>query len=188
MKYIFDFDRVLYATDALIDFINQHNLQDTPRGRALETALDEHNFDWESLVADSAKSFLASHLGECAIVSSSYSRRRGDNNNAEGEDEFQEIKLKRSGVASLVNDQYRITRESKAEAYKEFISDDSIVLDDEIVHLREAEQLGARLVWFRTKHNVMGATPEGKPEHIEGGSVTSFAQFVKLDEEWKKKV
>lgn len=182
---IFDFDRVLFDTDRLIDFIDEHGLEDIPRGPELEKALDEAGFNWKEFVFPGVAEYLAANT-DCVIVSSSYSRNREDNVDEEMEKMFQKIKIERCGLAELMEDRIEITGESKELAFEKYAGEGNIIVDDEIEHLHVAERLGYKPVWFRTKKNLMSTTKEGMSEHIRGGMVTNFEQFIELEKELEK--
>jgi hypothetical protein len=191
MKYILDFDRVLFDTDRFKAFLQDVGLGELPREETLLVKIEEAGINWKEFVNQDVLKFLRENGKDCIVVSSHVSRNRKDNNSStEGRAFFQNEKIKRAGVTDLVHE-VRITGAEKQEALTELIrehGENLVFLDDEPAHVRAAEELGYRAILFsptETTSHVGGSeecTESGRSERV-----TAFREFVKLMGEGEKK-
>lgn len=191
MKFILDFDRVLFDTDRFIKDLEAEGINTSNRGRALLEEIEKARINWEAYVYPGVKEFLETHGRRCSVVSSSFSRS-GDNDNGQAEhDIFQREKIMRSGIGKVLNEeQIRITGEHKREmfAHLKEASVLTVLLDDEPEHLEAGEALGFRTVKFLTSKNQTGSL-EGGPTGFESMyRVRSFEEFVELVRSWENEM
>lgn len=194
MKYILDFDRVLFNTDAFSARLKETGLH-MPRGSALLEAIEEQGIDWEEFVYPAAREFLAQHGSDCVIVSSFISTYRGDNSvDTDSLEFFQREKIKRSGLHDLVGGQVYVVGESKEEALSELrhsFAEPLVFIDDSPRQVKYARELEyEKVVWLSTAKELFSnpiEAPSFVAEHIEGVErVTSFAAFMELVKKWKQ--
>lgn len=190
MKFILDFDRVLFDTDEFIAALKEKSIDTIERGPALLEAVEEKGIDWTEFIDGSVREFLHAHGSDCVIVSSYVSRHRGDNLDPAQERAWQEGKIERSGLGGLVQ-RVIVTDHSKADEFaalqKEFPGETITLLDDELEHVRAGEQFGFRSVRFATEKNRAQRSLEGAPPSPETfPTVDSFRAFIALVETWKK--
>lgn len=180
MRYILDFDRVLFDTDSFSQRLKLEGLGEMERGRQLVDMVEEKGIKWSEYVFDEVFAFLSEHGDESVILSSFVSRVRGDNDATEAELEFfQTEKITRSGVAKPVSKVVVLAEEKLSELGKLF-QPGAVFIDDEFKHIQAAQKIGYRVVWKRTKHNEM------LPVSDDIASVNSFEEFVALMKTWNQ--
>lgn len=188
MKFVLDFDRVLFDTDAFIAKMEEEGLGDLPRDHELLDAVEAKGIDWQEFVNPGVLEFLQTYGQDCTIVSSYISRNRGDN----VEDEsilknFQEEKIKRSGLYKLVSENV-MTGRSKMADLESLYTKGAVLVDDEPEHIKAAKKLGFKTVWYMTPKKLF-TNPERPSESIaelmEGDKVSEFNEFVDLVKDWE---
>lgn len=188
MRYVLDFDRVLFDTDAFIKELKDKGIYEIPRGPDLLRAVVEKEIDWTAFVHPGVIDFLKTHGEECTIVSSYFSRKRLDNEpSAQDLELFQSEKIRLSGLSGLVK-KVIITGESKEAALKGLyqVNEHMILLDDEREHIEVGKKLGYQTVWFQTPTHRVDL--EGAFERLdELHRVDSFTAFVELTQQWNLK-
>jgi methionine salvage enolase-phosphatase E1 len=183
MKYILDFDEVLFNTTALKEKMEELGISEVQRDISLlETIFEKDpNFKMEDLVFPNALEFLKEHGKDCIVVSSASSIKSENNTNQEAQKEFQLKKIVLSGIGELVED-VRVVGAEKKEALskimKEF-GEELVFLDDQEVYIREAQELGIKSVWMDREGKGHLTGPEGVPTMLEFPRVGNFAEFVK---------
>lgn len=196
MKFVFDFDRVLFDTDQFVKDLRSAHVYDEGVTRNVSLLADakESGINLEDYVNQEAVAFLKQHGGESAIVSSFQSRY--DDNNSGSDDEiaeFQREKIMQSGLGILVNQVY-VTAGDKTDALREVYSEGSFFVDDEPSNVEVAHDIGYRSIFFGTPKN-MFHNPEKIRDHsistvmenTEIMKVTSFEKFIELVTEWENK-
>jgi len=181
MRFILDFDRVLFDTDAFVAKLEELGIEHRIRNRALIEAVLAKGVSFESFVHEGVVDFLKKRGKEVVIVSSHFGRTTDDNENpAANPQEWQEMKIKLSGLSELV-EKVIVTARDKREAFAEIAAqaDEIIVLDDEPEHIAVARELGFRVFHYKTKRNTSFA-PEGAPRFETERTVSSFAEFAEL--------
>ncbi len=182
MKYILDFDRVLFDTDAFIAELEKEGLGEMDRDEALVTLINEKGIDLKEFVNEGVVDFLSKHKDDCIIVSSYVSRNRGDNDTSESDLVFfQNEKIRLSGLDVLVSEVI-VTGETKLteleNIYKKY-DGEATLIDDEKDHIAHAKEIGFDTFWVRTPKNLLSSA-EGVPDFVESKQLSSFAEFTKL--------
>jgi PleD family two-component response regulator len=185
MKYILDFDEVLFNTTALKKKMADLDIPETSRSpEVLQriTTLDT-SFTVESLIFPGAQKFLSEHGADCIIVSSATSETLANNTNLEEQLAFQMDKITRSGVKELAAAVY-IVGSSKRETLQgiqnllEEQGDDMVFMDDRERYVRESHSLGIKSI-------LMDRSCQKDLESSEFPRICSFAEFAELVEGWK---
>ncbi|MFT5037368.1 MAG: hypothetical protein ACI9VM_000948 [Candidatus Azotimanducaceae bacterium] len=182
MKYILDFDRVLFDTDRFFLCLEEHGLDEIPRGRLLLQKIAGAGINWMDFVNKDALSFLEENGTDCAVVSSYVSRNRGDNEKTDSELAFfQTEKIRLSGITERVSE-VKITGNEKHEAltyFAEKYGTDMVFLDDDIEHVATAHELGYRAMWLPPKEvSRASSSAESAPIQKEFETVGTFSDFV----------
>ena len=191
MKYILDFDEVIFDTKALKAKMDEMNISQADRNNNLfhRIAEEDPSFNVKDFVFPDALVFLQEYGDQCIVVSSASSRKEENNINTALQTEFQKNKISLSGVADLVSEVCVVSSE-KTEALQEIQSDlgeDVLFLDDREVYIRQAQEIGMRSVWMDREGKGNATSPEGVPAMKEFPRVASFSEFAQYIESCKKK-
>ena len=191
MKYILDFDEVLFNTTALKEKMEALNLSQGERGLDVFETIQEQDpeFDFVSLVFSGALEFIQKYGDTCIIVSSASSEKAENNTDLEKQIAFQMEKITRSGVTSYVSD-VRVVGKEKSEALAELkveFGDELIFVDDRQGYVKEARELGIESVWMDREGKGHMTNTEGVPTMLEFPRVGSFKEFAKYANSWEKK-
>jgi len=186
---IWDFDRVLFDTDAFIARLNAEGLGDMDRGQELLDAIEEKDIDWGEYVNKDAVRFLQETSDTCYIVSSFFSRNRGDNASDPGQLEFfQKEKIRRSGLSSVVSDRMITTDKDKKGEFMGILRGHpdalTYVVDDEKENLEPIEEYTVKSFYFKTMKNAGVSSTEGAPAQSHEIMTESFNSFLHEREEW----
>ncbi|MFT7507240.1 MAG: FMN phosphatase YigB (HAD superfamily) [Acidimicrobiales bacterium] len=187
MKYILDFDEVLFNTTALKEKMGELKISETERGLEVFDRIKELDpeFDFASLVFPGALKFLNEYGKDCIIVSSATSETTENNTDLEKQLAFQMEKIVRSGVKDLAGI-VRVVGVSKSEALHEIQErqeskgEDIVFVDDRERYVREAHELGIKSIWMDRAGKGYLTNTEGVPVMLEFPRVGSFAEFVEL--------
>jgi len=191
MKYILDFDEVLFNTDALKEKMEEMGIPETQRGPDVFGAILEKDphFKMEDLVFPNVWDFLQTHGNDCIIVSSASSSKAENNTDEKAQKEFQAKKIFLSGVEKFGAD-VRVVGVVKTEALKEvqneYGEEELIFLDDREPYVREAKALGIKSIWMDREGKGHLANFEGTPAMLEFPRVGNFAEFVRYIESCEK--
>ena len=159
MKYILDFDGVIFNTELLKNKFKQvqsHNVKISLTAKNNLTILQnitktDNNFAIQDLVFADALDFLKKHQGNCFIVSSACSRNKTKNIDFNTQKEFQIAKIKLSGVWDLV-DKVFITAETKTDILHKLQATygaEMVFVDDTPKHIKDALSLGIKSVLMK---------------------------------------
>jgi len=188
MKYILDFDEVLFNTTKLKEKMAALGLSESVRGPVVFKQLQEAEptFDVASLVFPGAYKFLLEHGDDCIIVSSALSESVANNTDIEQQIAFQEMKIVLSGVKDLAHEVY-VVGVSKIEVLQtlqqQYLEEghDLVFVDDREAHVRTAHELGIKTVLMDRKCAVGdGAIVTA----LDFPCVGSFADFAKVVDSW----
>jgi hypothetical protein len=196
MKYILDFDRVLFDTDRFSADLKSHGLGDMSRNHELLDAVTTAGLKWEAYVYPGVIDFLSQNGDRCEIVSSYISFYRGDNTEDEATlEHFQTEKIIRCGIKKMVHEVH-LTNEDKTETLLEIrqqCSEPLVYIDDSPAQIRAVSELGYdHVVWFATARELFtNPNPESGPSFVtetfaEVEHVTSFEAFVNSVTSWKR--
>lgn len=186
MKYILDFDEVLFNTTALKQKMEALGIPESERGLDVFETIAEADpeFSFEDLVFPGALEFIKEHGHNCVIVSSASSVTAENNTNLEAQLKFQTEKIIRSGVTKYVAKEHmHVVGVEKSEALAELqkkFGDQIVFVDDRERYIREAKELGITAVWMDREHRGVGRSPEGVPTMLEFQRVGSFKEFAEL--------
>lgn len=194
MKYILDFDEVLFDTSALKAKFAELNISESERGLDVFDCLTEidPSFEFSSLVFPGALQFLIERGNDCIIVSSATSVTAEHNTDLEKQLAYQTEKIKRSGVEDLAQT-VTVVGVSKGEALAEIKGEieaqgeEMVFVDDREQYVCEASELGIRSVWLDRgiKKGSILETVEGDTSCSNIVRVGSFAAFVIFVDSWK---
>ena len=192
MKFILDFDDVLFNTEALKRKLVELGLDGEERGPDLLDRISEADptFDITTLIYPDAREFLAEFGEECMIVSSYHSKTMPNDPSATKQYRaFQAEKIERSGALSngahlelTPQDKYDVLRELQREAV---VTDTPyFFIDDNEHHLHEAKELGLVCVKMeRTTRDAFGF--ERPPFPSEFPVVRTMTEFMAYCKAWK---
>lgn len=195
MKYILDFDEVLFNTSALKEKMAALGIPESERGLDVFAAIAEKDpaFDFKSLVFPGALAFVQEHGKDCVIVSSASSVTAENNTDLEQQLAFQTEKIIRSGVLEYVGkDNLRVVGAEKSEALTEIRDmlraqgESFVFVDDRERYIREAKELEIPAVWMDREQRGFIKGPEGVPTMLEFPRIGSFAELREMIASWKK--
>jgi len=195
MKYILDFDEVLFNTSALKEKMAALDIPESERGLDVFATIAEKDpaFDFKSLVFPGALAFVQEHGKDCVIVSSASSVTAENNTDLEQQLAFQTEKIMRSGVLEYVGkDNLRVVGAEKSEALTEIRDilraqgESFVFVDDRERYIREAKELEIPAVWMDREQRGFIKGPEGLPTMLEFPRVGSFAELREMIASWKK--
>jgi hypothetical protein len=179
MKYILDFDGVIFNTQVLKDAMASLGIDESLRTKDTfdEIKRSMPDFDASSLVFSDARLFLEKNAEHCEVVSSFL--RHGSDISVQAEDvqrTFQENKIQRAGIVDLLGKEHiHVVGKSKKEmllALKtRFDGEGSICIfiDDRQEYIAEAESIGIRTFWMRREVSTVGK-----------GEITSFTDLENI--------
>ena len=155
MRYLLDFDGVIFNTEVLKERMSALHLEEAERSASLFDALMAHDpqFDLASLVFPDAFAFLTRHREVCDIVSSYISSNPLNNQAEDVQKQYQYRKIELSGALQIVgSDRVHIVGASKSQALKILrdqcaqLQEECLFIDDRKVYVEEALQLGIKAV------------------------------------------
>lgn len=183
MKYILDFDGVIFNTEALKEKMSALGISEAVRGMDAIAAIQDADpkFDFAHLVFPGAREFLLAYGEHCVIVSSAFSENPENNTNAEQQRAFQCEKIRLAGMDELlppgaihvVGAEKKEVLETLQKEYDEEI----LFLDDREVYIREARELGIEAVWMDREKRGRLPNREGLPPMLEFPRVSNFEEF-----------
>ncbi len=155
MRYLLDFDGVIFNTEALKGRMSALHLEEAERSASLFDELTAHDphFDATLLVYPDAYAFLLRHRTACDIVSSYISSNPLNNQAEDVQELYQRRKIEISGVMDIVgDDRVHIVGASKSQALQMLKDacterqEACLFIDDRKVYVEEALQLGIKAV------------------------------------------
>lgn len=196
MKYILDFDEVLFNTSALKEKMGELGISESERGLAVFESIAEKDptFDFKSLVFPGALAFVQEHGKDCIIISSASSVTAENNTDREQQLAFQTEKIMRSGVMEHVRkDNLHVVGAEKSEALTEVRDllraqgESFVFVDDREHYIREAKELEIPAVWMDRAQRGFIKGPEGVPRMLEFPRVGSFKELREVIPSCEKK-
>lgn len=184
MKYILDFDEVIFNTTALKKKLSECGIAESTRSAGVfdEIKRRDPSFKIENLVFDEVMAFLQNHRGDCEIVSSYISTDPTKTTNENTQRLYHEEKIKRSGIANIVGQEHvHVVGKSKAEVLSELKrrfdseGEDCVFVDDRKEYVEEAQTLGIQAFWMRKEY--VGGSFEGAKEHREYNKISSLKEL-----------
>jgi FMN phosphatase YigB (HAD superfamily) len=184
MKYILDFDEVLFNTTALKAKLAELGISEADRGIEVFERIEalDPSFTFSSLVFPGALKFLSEQGPNCIIVSSATSVTPSNNTDLEKQLLYQAEKIKRSGVEALAHT-VMVVGTSKKEALQvikqnlENTGEDMVFMDDREVYVRQAHALGIKSI-------LMDRTCQKDLENEDFPRICCFIEFVTLVDSW----
>ena len=197
MKYILDFDEVLFNTSALKEKMGALGIPESERGLDVFETIAEKDptFDFKSLVFPGALAFVQEHGKDCIIVSSASSVTPENNTDAQKQEIFQMEKILRSGVAEYIaQERIHVVGIGKIDMLAELQRDleaypgeQIVFVDDRERYLREAKELGIPSIWMDRGQTGFARGPEGVPRMLEFPRVSSFKELREVIASCEKK-
>lgn len=181
MKYILDFDDVIFNTQALKEKAEELDISVTERTPELVTQIlkADPKFDFKQLVFPEARAFIEEYAKDCIILSSATSPGE-----SEAELGYQTAKLRAAGMWELLPaESIRVVSHSKkAELAKikrelDAAGETGVFVDDKEGYLREAAEVGIAPVWMDGKGAGVGRGHEGVPTMLKFPRVGNFKDF-----------
>ena len=179
IKYILDFDGVLFDTEALKQKLKEQKVSQLYRDVSSLQKIEDNSFTLKSLVFPDAFDFLREHGKDCVIVSSASSICASYNTNLEKQREFQYKKIKLSGVDTLVQDVY-IVNEDKRDILKklqEVYTGHLIFLDDRQTYIQQALSVGIEGVLLQRESQSQYPEQDSLGNWYEYNTVKNFLEF-----------
>ncbi len=183
MRYILDFDGVIFNTQRLKELMALQGIDESARSASLfeEIKVSEPSFDVASLVFEDAKAFIESHKDECVVVSSYVSTNPKNDTDIPTQNEYQVVKIRLAGIPALIGDHnVHVVGASKQEALKTLKNiydkngEQCIFVDDRLMYVQESESVGIPAILFDRY---------GTTEHK---SVPAIASFTELEAKAKE--
>jgi hypothetical protein len=179
MRFFLDFDGVIFNTQALKEKMAALGIEEGERSEATLRLVEERDpsFSLQALVFPDAAAFLARNSERCEIVSSYVSTNPDARADAEDARAYQTLKIRLAGVTSILGeDRVHVVGERKRDVLAELArtcaeaGEECVFIDDRIVHIDEARELGIRaLLMDRT-----GAIGDASER------IRSFAELAEL--------
>lgn len=193
MRYVLDFDEVIFNTTALKQKMHELGIPESERGLEVFERLTEADpdFDFTSLLYPSARRFIETHGDNISVISSAFSVTAKNNTDEEKQLEFQREKIRRTGIGSFVDPkQIHVVGAEKSEmlaALQQQFGDELVFVDDRERYLREANELGIRSIWM--DHNQKGSieNKEGVSKTPNFPRVGSFDEIHQVIASWENK-
>lgn len=183
MKFLLDFDGVVFDIEKFKELFEKHNLLPGKRSLAMLAALQEKEpqFDFSSLLFPDAVNFLKRHSKDCLIVSSATSP------DADADElSFQQQKIVLAGVGNyLAPEQIIVTPDSKKEVLSELrdrYKDDCIFIDDRAQYLTEAHELGMCAIYMDRGYESSGSIVTSEFERVTNFTELEVLAVSKSDE------
>lgn len=157
MKYILDFDGVIFNVQALKKKMAELGIAEVSRSKKTFDEIEQKDpsFDIRTLVFRDALLFLEKHRTDCVIVSSYVSASQHGDEVTDTQREYQETKIVLSGVADIIGAaQVHVVGKSKTEMLQELQvafaaqADECVFIDDWKERIEEAEDLGISSFWM----------------------------------------
>ena len=186
MKYLLDFDGVLFDTQTLKEIMVGLHIEESLRSATLfeDIVIADPTFDIRSLLFDDAHRFLQGHAQDCRVVSSYVSSNPHNNQDVGIQREYQETKIQLSGVSDLVGKEHvHVVGISKRDALRTLkqecdeANEMCVFIDDRLVYVEEARSLGVFSIWM----NRTGLKAEPEEQH----QVASFDELTEKIHLWK---
>tara|TARA_B100000745_G_scaffold299914_1_gene252047 strand:- start:4967 stop:5632 length:666 start_codon:yes stop_codon:yes gene_type:complete len=196
MKYILDFDKVIFNTPVLKQKMAELGIGEDERGLDVFDRITEADptFDFKDLVFPGALELIQEYGQDCFIVSSASSETVENNTDLEAQLAFQREKIMRSGVMEYIDEKaLRVVGVEKNEALAEVRDvlkaqgETFVFVDDRERYIREARELGIPAVWMDREQAGYLKGPEGVPTMLEFPRVGSFAELRELIQSWNQK-
>lgn len=193
MKYILDFDGVIFNTKALKEKMKELGIEESSRSASLfeEIKAKDPSFEIENLMFEDARKFLMAHQDDCEIVSSYLSTDPNNNQDDETQKLYQEVKIELSGALGLIGKEHvHVVGKSKMEALailrKRFDEEDQsyVFIDDRKEYVQEAEELGIPALWMK-KEGRRGSF-ESWETHAENREIESLDDLQEYEQIWQK--
>ena len=180
MKYILDFDGVIFNTRAFKNWFIDRDIEimrDAAFTQKVQAFVEDGSLDMESFVFPDARAFIQRHP-DVTILSSAKSRIDDTNESTQEEAiAFQEFKIAASKIAE--GKQVKIVYDSKREALEEMLhrsTEPTVFVDDTKEHLGDGQGVYERLHAVCMNRDSSGAF-EGTLEH---GVINSFDALDEL--------
>lgn len=196
MKYILDFDEVIFNTSLLKKKMEKLGIGEDERGLDVFDRITEADptFDFKDLVFPDALELIKEYGSDCFIVSSASSETMENNNDLKAQLAFQREKIIRSGVLEYVDEKnVHVVGAEKKEALTE-VRDalkeqgkSFVFVDDREQYMREAKELEIPTVWMDRKQVGYLKGPEGVPKMLEFPRIGSLAELRELLQSWEQK-
>ena len=179
MRYILDFDGVIFNTQKLKETMALYKIDESARRAGLfdEIKALDPAFDVASLVFEDARAFIETHKDACVVVSSYVSTNPANDTDIPTQNEYQVVKIRLAGIPALIGDHnVHVVGASKQEALKTLKNiydknnEQCVFVDDRLMYVQESESAGIpALLMDRSKTT----------KHT---SVPSIASFDELEE------
>ncbi len=195
MKYILDFDEVIFHTAALKQKMQELHIFESERGPDVLLRIQEADpsFSLEALLFPDARAFLEVHGRDCFIISSASSTVVENNTDVELQKAFQWEKIRQSGVEQYIDKtRIHIVAEEKREVLEKLRrqlmeqGELFVFVDDRERYIREAQELGIPTVWMCRQQPFFHATPEHMPATPEFVRISSFAELETVVHTWEE--
>ena len=195
MKYILDFDEVLFNTTALKEKMSALGIPESQRGLDVfeRIAQADPTFDFRQLVFPGALAFVQEHGKDCLIVSSASSVTAENNTDLQQQLAFQTEKIMRAGMTDFIDPgNVHVVGAQKHEALEALRDmliaqgESFVFVDDRERYIREARELEIPAVWMDRGQLGVLRGPEGVPTMLEFPRVGSFAELRQLIASWKE--
>lgn len=190
MKYILDFDGVIFNTDKLKEEMKELDIADDKRDMSVFDKLSEANpdFSFKEFVNTDALAFIAAHASDCIVVSSAFSET-----DRESQIEFQKKKIALSGIMDLVGvENVHVVDEFKQDVLHELKQrfeqqqERCVFVDDRERYVKEAQELGIPAVWMDRSAGGVGGF-ESAPVFENGYRAKNFIELIELMKIWEQK-
>lgn len=177
MRYILDFDGVIFNTQRLKEIMALHHIDESARSASLFEEIQklEPSFDVASLVFEDAKIFLESHKDECVVVSSYVSTNPKNDTDIPTQNEYQVVKIRLAGIPALIGDHnIHVVGASKQEALQTLKNiydkngETCVFVDDRLMYVQESESTGISALLMDRY---------GTTEHTSVPVIASFAEL-----------
>ena len=178
MRYILDFDGVIFNTQKLKETMALHSIDESARSATLfdEIKAIDPAFDPASLVFPDARTFLEAHASECVVVSSYVSTNPANDTDIPTQNEYQVVKIRLAGIPALIGDHnVHVVGASKQEALKTLKNiydknnEPCVFVDDRLMYVQESQDIGIPAILMDRK---------GTTAHT---SVPTLASFTELE-------
>lgn len=192
MKFLLDFDDVLFDTPRLKKKMDELGISEDERSEEVFDVIVQHDpgFSLRELVFPDALHFLEQHTGECVIVSSASSRDAHKNQRTEDHLAFQLKKIVLAGLFDIIGENnVKVVTDSKTEALQELQEkcdekgEVCLFVDNRDEYVQQAREVGMEAL-------LMDRSAAGmfeRPPSLQEGRVTDFEQLAALLETRERK-